>query len=150
MTSPESKKPIIPDRLLLGDDQNSIRALFEALLNAHGITVKTVGDPDELLEEYERNQRSYDLVSTDYDYSMGPKKTGLYVATQLKRITEAPLPVAIVSGFTFSEVESRALQKVAELRFGKPFRIEVILEEIKRNPLVQTMLRDRREFYKTC
>ncbi len=147
MTSPENEKPIIPDRWLLGDDLDFMRDSFEELLSSYGIAVKTVGDPDELLEEYKRSQRSYDFVLTDFNYNKGFEKTGLYVARQLRQITEAPIPVALYSGNEFNVAQKTELSAVIDLIWRKPVRVAVMFSEIKKSAGVQALLAARREFY---
>lgn len=146
MSTPEKRQPKRPSSWLVGDDLKGMRGLYRQALTAYEIRVKTVKDPDELLEAYQKEQRRYEFVLTDYDYGRG-ERNGLYVARRLLAITEAPLPIAMSSGHVFSPNQQMELDKVMSLILPKPVRVSVMFAAIEKSAKVQSLLLARQQFY---
>ncbi len=101
-------------RVLLADDESSVRRAVRRLLERHGFQVTEVADGAEALEHVEADPTAYDLVLTDV---VMPKMTGIQLAEAARQV--APdLPFVFVSGYadgpdrvTLSSTDARFVQK---------------------------------------
>jgi signal transduction histidine kinase len=113
-------------RLLVVDDEESLRITTAAILEKEGYIVDTASSGDEaigLLGELE-----YDLVLTDLHMEGGD---GLSVLTQIRR--QAPLTISIVlTGFASVESAIAALQEGAYDYLVKPCDIDSMRHTIRR------------------
>jgi signal transduction histidine kinase len=113
-------------RLLVVDDEESLRITTAAILEKEGYEVDTASSGDEaiaLLQELE-----YDLVLTDLHMEGGD---GLSVLSQIRR--QAPLTISVVlTGFASVESAIAALQEGAYDYLVKPCDIDNMRHTIRR------------------
>ena len=113
-------------RLLVVDDEESLRITTAAILEKEGYVVDTASSGDEainLIQELE-----YDLVLTDLHMEGGD---GLSVLSQIRR--QAPLTISVVlTGFASVESAIAALQEGAYDYLVKPCDIDSMRHTIRR------------------
>jgi len=80
-------------RALVADDDPTVRLLAHAALARHGFTVTAVADGGSALEEFER--QAFDIVLLDVEM---PVLDGYRVCTELRRRSERPLPIVLITG----------------------------------------------------
>jgi PAS domain S-box-containing protein len=104
----ESAPAICPDlsikasgTILLVDDEESLRIIGSALLNAMGFTPMTAADGREALELYREHGSKIDLIMLDM---LMPVMSGTD-AYRLLRETSSVIPIVICSGCSVEEIE---------------------------------------------
>ena len=113
-------------RLLVVDDEESLRITTAAILENEGYIVDTASSGDEAVELL--NKTDYDLVLTDLHMEGGD---GLSVLSQIRR--HAPLTISVVlTGFASVESAIAALQEGAYDYLVKPCDIESMKHTIRR------------------
>ena len=113
-------------RLLVVDDEESLRITTAAILENEGYVVDTASSGDEAIDLL--GQTDYDLVLTDLHMEFGD---GLSVLNRIKR--EAPLTISVVlTGFASVESAIAALQEGAYDYLIKPCDIETMKHTIRR------------------
>lgn len=113
-------------RLLVVDDEESLRITTAAILEKEGYLVDTASSGDEAVELL--NNTDYDLVLTDLHMEGGD---GLSVLNQIRR--HAPLTISVVlTGFASVESAIAALQEGAYDYLVKPCDIESMKHTIRR------------------
>lgn len=108
-------------RILVIDDEESIRHMLTVLLEKEGYAVKTVGDGEEGLKELLTSE--FDLVLTDVRM---PKMDGLELIDQ---VIERNIPTTVIamSAFGNREMAIDALKRGAYDYFDKPFKKDEVL-----------------------
>ena len=119
--------PLLLDgRLLVVDDEESLRITTAAILENEGYTVDTASSGDEAMALLD--QTDYDLVLTDLHMEGGD---GLSVLNQIRR--QSPLTISVVlTGFASVESAIAALQEGAYDYLVKPCDIENMKHTIRR------------------
>jgi signal transduction histidine kinase len=113
-------------RLLVVDDEESLRITTAAILENEGYAVDTAASGDEALSLLEKT--GYDLVLTDLHMEGGD---GLSVLSHIRR--QAPLTISVVlTGFASVESAIAALQEGAYDYLVKPCDIENMRHTIRR------------------
>src|SRR5437868_144065 len=113
-------------RVLIIDDEESLRITTAAILEQEGYQVETAASGDEAIVLLEGSE--FDLILTDLHMEGGD---GLSVLTEIKR--RAPLTISVVlTGFASVESAIAALQKGAYDFLVKPCDIEEMKHTIKR------------------
>ena len=113
-------------RLLVVDDEESLRITTAAILEKEGYIVDTASSGDEAINLM--NATDYDLVLTDLHMEGGD---GLSVLNQIRR--HAPLTISVVlTGFASVESAIAALQEGAYDYLVKPCDIESMKHTIRR------------------
>ena len=113
-------------RLLVVDDEESLRITTAAIFEKEGYIVDTASSGDEAVELL--NKTDYDLVLTDLHMEGGD---GLSVLNQIRR--HAPLTISVVlTGFASVESAIAALQEGAYDYLVKPCDIESMKHTIRR------------------
>jgi signal transduction histidine kinase len=113
-------------RLLVVDDEESLRITTAAILENEGYIVDTASSGDEAVVLL--NDTDYDLVLTDLHMEGGD---GLSVLSQIRR--QAPLTISVVlTGFASVESAIAALQEGAYDYLVKPCDIESMKHTIRR------------------
>src|ERR1700752_137219 len=113
-------------RLLVVDDEESLRITTAAIFEKEGYVVDTASSGDEAIELMSRED--YDLVLTDLHMEGGD---GLSVLTCIRR--QAPLTISVVlTGFASVESAIAALQEGAYDYLVKPCDIESMKHTIRR------------------
>lgn len=105
------------DTVLLVDDEESLRSIGMALLNAVGFEVLTAANGREAVEIFRQRGDSIDLVMLDL---IMPEMGGLEAYRKLRQIS-ATVPVVICSGYGAGEVTD-AIRDDQQARFAqKPY-----------------------------
>ncbi|HEX2270965.1 MAG TPA: response regulator [Pyrinomonadaceae bacterium] len=118
--------PVINGRLLVVDDEESLRITTAAILEKEGYTVDTAASGDEAISLMATTD--YDLVLTDLHMEGGD---GLSVLNQIRR--HSPLTISVVlTGFASVESAIAALQEGAYDYLVKPCDIESMKHTIRR------------------
>ena len=113
-------------RLLVVDDEESLRITTAAILENEGYTVDTAASGDEAIALLA--QKDYDLVLTDLHMEGGD---GLSVLNQIRR--HSPLTISVVlTGFASVESAIAALQEGAYDYLVKPCDIDSMKHTIRR------------------
>ena len=107
-------------RILVVDDEETIRALLAEALGQEGYEVTTAADGQEALE-YLENQ-VYDLVITDL---VMPRADGVEVLLGARRINPQT-PVIVMTGYPTAENLLRFVNLGASDFITKPFNLDVM------------------------
>jgi two-component system response regulator PilR (NtrC family) len=118
------QKEINPPKILVVDDERSMRELLEILLLKHGYDVQCAESGSEALDIFQ--SRSFDLVITDI--RMKPVN-GLEVLKRCKTISPRTA-VIMISAYASTELAVEAMNEGAYDFFPKPFNNEQILSVI--------------------
>lgn len=108
-------------RVLVVDDDKTIRSLFKKTLEKEGHTVVTTGNSLEGLD-YVR-QQDFDIVFLDLKM---PEMDGAELFKQIKS-AKPKLPVTIVTGYPGSEIMERAIKEGPLGIINKPFSTSDII-----------------------
>ncbi len=127
MDEPGTFVPLFQEpRLLVVDDEESLRITTAAIFENEGYIVDTASSGDEAIELL--NKKDYDLVLTDLHMEGGD---GLSVLNSIRR--QAPLTISVVlTGFASVESAIAALQEGAYDYLVKPCDIESMKHTIRR------------------
>lgn len=127
MDEPGTFVPLYQEpRLLVVDDEESLRITTAAIFENEGYVVDTASSGDEAIELL--SQKDYDLVLTDLHMEGGD---GLSVLNIIRR--QAPLTISVVlTGFASVESAIAALQEGAYDYLVKPCDIETMKHTIRR------------------
>jgi CheY-like chemotaxis protein len=107
-------------RILVVDDECSIRELIAEALGDAGYAVETAASAMEAMEKL--HNRHHDLLLTDYNM---PRKTGLDLISQI-RSEDIDIPVVLMTGRT-AELLAEHPQLQVSVVLPKPFMIEELL-----------------------
>jgi two-component system response regulator AtoC len=121
----ESKKP--QERILVADDEASLRELLTELLTDEGYAVDSVATGAEVLERLQ-GDTSYDLLLLDLRM---PGIDGLQLLEQLRK-EDNDIPVIMMTAHGTSSSAIRAMQMGAYDYLPKPFDNEEVLVVVKR------------------
>jgi excisionase family DNA binding protein len=110
-----------PRRVLVVDDEASIRELLAKTLALGEYTVDTAADGNAALDRIRDEQ--YDLVFADLKM---PGMDGLMLSRQIKRI-KPDLPVIIITGFSTEVSAIEAINVGVAGYLTKPFRVPQVL-----------------------
>ena len=91
-------------RILYVDDDETLRDLFQRMMQRRGYSVRLAEDGSEALDILSREAGSFDLLLLDYNM---PGLTGLDVAREVRK-HYGNLPIAIASGFITDEIRDQA------------------------------------------
>jgi len=130
--SPLPQRPQRPKlrgkRVLVADDDETVRLAAHELLGKHGCDVETAHNGEEALLMTRRFP--YDAVLADIRL---PDMTGYDCFRQLKE-TQKDLPVILMTGFGYDPGHSivKARQQGLKSVLYKPFRVDQLLDEVER------------------
>src|SRR2546430_17662185 len=108
-------------RVLIADDEESIRHVLSEMLDERGYEVRAVADGEQALQEL--TSRDYDALVTDVRM---PKMDGL----ELVRAAQAASPettIIAMSAYGSHELAIEAMKAGAYDHLGKPFRPDEVL-----------------------
>ncbi|MAC29096.1 MAG: hypothetical protein CMN31_24745 [Sandaracinus sp.] len=111
--------PMTPARVLLVDDEETVRGAAGRMLEALGHTVVGVGDGVEALARYDAANGDFDLLVLDLTM---PGMDGIATLERFRQRAPA-LPVVLMSGYTEEDVRGR-LRDERTAFLHKPFRFE--------------------------
>ncbi len=115
---------MIKKHILVVDDDSSLRALFQALLESYGYTSETAANGWEALTRIA--QAPFDTVLLDY---MMPGITGLAVLQYMQR-HHPSIPVLMLTGHAEGPVAAQALAAGARVCLSKPFNCAELKEAL--------------------
>jgi excisionase family DNA binding protein len=110
-------------RVLVVDDEASIRELLSKTLALAEYEVDTVPDGPAALDRMRESHTAYDLLIADL---MMPGMDGLTLIRQVKRM-KADLPVIIITGFSTESSAIEAVNLGVAGYLTKPFRVPQVL-----------------------
>src|SRR6267143_5505591 len=117
----ESAYTVCMRRVLIADDEESIRHVLTELLHERGYEVRAVADGEEAMREL--NSRDYDALVTDVRM---PKMNGL----DLVRAAQTSSPettIIVMSAYGSHDLAIEAMKAGAYDYLGKPFRPDEVL-----------------------
>jgi CheY-like chemotaxis protein len=114
------------ERVLLADDESSIRTLAKQILEQKGYKVKVVSDGVEALELFRAGPDEFDLVVTD----MGmPKMNGLQLSKEIRKIRSGT-PIVICTGYS---------KQIDEEKYGQIGINALLIKPMTKNALTKTV-----------
>ncbi len=113
------------DKILVVEDDPSIRHLLREILKGAGFSVRTASDGVEALEQLKKEK--YDLMLLDI---WMPRMNGLEVLAQLRTAQEKPRVVVMTADDT-PETLLGAVREQAFQYFNKPFRPDALVEVVR-------------------
>ena len=114
------------DKVLIVDDDESIRELFECIVEDLGYNCDTAADGQEGVEKVK--QQSYKLVFLDIKM---PKLNGIETLKQIKQINSTT-DVTMMTGFSVDDLVEEAMSLNASDVLYKPFDVETLEEVINK------------------
>lgn len=124
----QRRDPILEGkRVLIADDEDTIRDTVRDVLVGYGCEVATAGDGEAAIEMLA--QRPFDLVLSDIRM---PKRNGYEVFAATKQ-ANANTPVILTTGFGYDPNHSivRARREGLAAVLFKPFKVDQLLDEIR-------------------
>ena len=118
-------KPEPQGRILLVDDDDTVRAIAAELLRDAGYVVREAGSAEEALRQIEGEAGRWDLLVTDMDM---PGMNGVQLAGHLQARL-AGLKVLVISGR--DPQEFRPALPAATPFLGKPFSMAAFMARVK-------------------
>jgi len=114
------------ERVLLADDESSIRTLAKRILEQKGYKVKVASDGVEALELFKAGPDEFDLVVTD----MGmPKMNGLQLSKEIRKIRSG-IPIVICTGYS---------KQIDEETYGQISINALLMKPMTKNALTKTV-----------
>jgi CheY-like chemotaxis protein len=118
--------PFVAARVLLIDDDDTVRETHEEVLKAGGHLVATVGSGMAAVEKC--REQEFDVVITDLSM---PGMSGLELATEVKRLYPS-MPVVLFSGWAMQELEEKVKEAGIDHILVKPCLMEDLLGVVRR------------------
>lgn len=131
---------IVPERILLIDDDTVLSELYQAQLESAGMQVHNLSDPTKVItviQEYQPDLILIDLYMPDY--------SGMELASVIRQFDNfTSLPIVYVSSETNNERKNIALSKGADEFLTKPISKEILIttvkQRVKRARQIETMI----------
>jgi CheY-like chemotaxis protein len=117
--------------ILVVDDEPQVRELLDRVLSAQGYRVLTACDGEEALRVVEHQVGTIDLVLLDL---VMPRLSGELVLATLRSYYKQ-LPVIVMSGHTERETLQNVGRNANASYLGKPFKLAVLLDAVRREVL---------------
>lgn len=111
----------ITARVLVADDDVTVRLLMQATLEEHQFTVTMAEDGENALQELAND--SFDMVLLDVDM---PRRDGYQVCAEIRRLWGTDIPVVLVTGHDDVDSIERAYQTGATDFIAKPINWTLI------------------------
>jgi two-component system response regulator HydG len=128
-------------KILVVDDEDSIRFTFENFLSNEGYSVSTARDYDEAISRI--SEAAFDVVFTDIILG---NRTGIDILKEIKRVKNN-CPVIMITGYPNVETASEAVRLGAFDYIPKPVR-QTTLIHVAHLALQHKFLRDENEKYR--
>ena len=116
------------ERILVVDDEETVRTILEKSLEFLGYQVDVAENGLRGLELFEENANAYDLVILDM---IMPEMSGDEVFMELKKINKN-VAVLLASGYASDERTAAVMEAGGRGFIQKPFAIEDLAEEVRR------------------
>ncbi|MDG2022033.1 MAG: response regulator [Phycisphaerales bacterium] len=115
-------------RILVADDEETIRGAIKSLLEHRGAEVEAHADGSGAIESLESGGAPFDLVISDVRM---PDRNGYEVFRAAKNL-KSDLPVILMTGFGYDPHHSivRSSQEGLEAFLFKPFQVSLLIEEV--------------------
>ena len=130
-TDSEDLTPKLGKRIVLVDDQETIRTSMKLLLSANGMQCRTAKDLEQTMELIESWRP--DLVLLDLRM---PKHSGYEVCERIRRSANSDVPVYAMTGDATTQVKEKCLNLGFDGFIIKPFKIKTIQEILAANTSV--------------
>ena len=115
-------------RILLVDDEESVRAFGAEVLRREGYEIVTCANGAEAMRVFAENPERFDLVILDM---VMPKLDGLDTFRQMKRI-RPDIRAMLSSGFSINDLPREILDEGVLDFLAKPYRIEQLSQKVAR------------------
>jgi len=119
--------PSRAQKILLVEDDESVRRYFEALLNHESYDVTVANLSTIALEKFISNPQAYDLIITD---QVMPHMTGLELARDMHAL-RADIPIILCSANPGALDGNDLAESGITAIFSKPLEVELLLAKIK-------------------
>jgi DNA-binding NtrC family response regulator len=127
----------MPKRILVVDDEQSMRDTLQIMLEKEGFEVDTAGDGREALEKFE--QRRFDLVITDL------KMPGLDGIGMLNEFQDrGDTPVIVMTAYATKDQAIAALNLGASFFIEKPFKKQELMNYVSRAIRIDEIVKENR------
>ncbi|MDX2187946.1 MAG: response regulator [Opitutaceae bacterium] len=133
--STQSTVPLLPShvwrgsgRVLVADDEETVRTVAARILERHGFEVELACDGSQAIQQYRADPTRFRLVILDLTM---PHTDGEETFRQLRH-TNPGVRVILMSGFNQQEAVSRFTGKGLAGFVQKPFEVDSLINEIKR------------------
>ncbi|MDD3927849.1 MAG: response regulator [bacterium] len=113
-------------KVLIAEDEGSIRELLQELICEEGYSVDTAANGLEARQLLEKD--SYSLLITDLKM---PFINGLDLIAQAREIDEG-MPIIAITGYPREELMTKALENGANDCLIKPFKIDDLIDLVRR------------------
>jgi CheY-like chemotaxis protein len=117
---------VVAGRVLLVDDEPSVRQIGRRILERAGFTVVEAGDGPEAIERFRGDPDGFDSVLLDLTL---PSQDGLTVMREL-RVLRPGLPVVLCSGWSADEVAGSLRSLPHTLFVQKPYQGQALVEAL--------------------
>lgn len=126
--APPDRPTLRASRVLVADNDDSVRRAAHALLGRYGCVVETAHDGSEALSM--ARSGTYDVVLADIRL---PDMSGYECFCQMREVLNI-VPVILMTGFGYDPSHSivKARQEGLETVLYKPFRVDQLLEAVER------------------
>jgi DNA-binding response OmpR family regulator len=114
-------------RILIIDDDDSLRELLLEILESGDFSVFCCSDADQALKVFKED--SYDLVITDFGL---PRISGLELAAQVKAISPAT-PIIMLTGWGSESEPFKDESHHVDFVLAKPFNLTDLLALVKKS-----------------
>jgi two-component system, NtrC family, response regulator PilR len=114
------------NKILVVDDEQSIREFLELLLTKEGYQVKTTGSAVEALQILEKDR--FDVIFMDIQM---PQMSGIEALIALKKM-DPTIEVIVITAFGSTEIAIDVIKKGAYDFIAKPFKIDNLLITTKK------------------
>lgn len=114
------------NKILVVDDEQSIREFLELLLSKEGYQVKTTGSAFEAIKILEKER--FDVVFMDIQM---PQMSGIEALITLKKI-DPTIEIIVITAFGSTEIAIDVIKKGAYDFIAKPFKIDNLLITTKK------------------
>ncbi|MBC8208270.1 MAG: PAS domain-containing protein [Desulfobulbaceae bacterium] len=115
------------EQVMLIDDERSILAMQQTVLNYLGYKVTCFNDSEEAMEFFTTHPDQFDLIVTDQTM---PKITGIEVIHQVLKL-RPHMPIIISTGYSSILHKEEALSIGARIFLRKPVKIEVLAAAVR-------------------
>lgn len=113
-------------RVLVADDDFTVRRLMQAALKKHNFAVTLAEDGEEALQQFAST--SFDIVLLDVDM---PHRDGYQVCSEIRRLWGMDIPVVLVTGHDDVDSIERAYQSGATDFIAKPINWPLISHRLR-------------------
>jgi DNA-binding response OmpR family regulator len=118
-------------RILVVDDEVSIREIGRKLLALHGHTVDTAADGEEAIDQLER--KTYDLLILD---NYMPKLSGVQVSGIIRTIPKfKKMKIMMLTSMSVTKDVDEAFEAGIDGYITKPFSMKHLIEKVERTLL---------------